>query len=40
MGVFFFSRDCSIFYMRRKVQKDLGDQTRIISRFSVAPLNW
>jgi len=35
-----FSRDCSIFYMRRKVQKDLVDQNRIISRFNVAPLNW
>ncbi|CAF1084651.1 unnamed protein product [Adineta steineri] len=34
------NRDCSIFYMRRKVQKDLGDQTRIISRFSVPALNW
>lgn len=37
---FYFSRDCPIFYMRRKVQKDLADQDRIISRFNVAPLNW
>ncbi|CAF0813289.1 unnamed protein product [Rotaria sordida] len=34
------NRDCSIFYMRRKVQKDLTDQNRIVSRFNVAPLNW
>ncbi|UJR27869.1 hypothetical protein I4U23_009134 [Adineta vaga] len=34
------NRDCSIFYMRRKVQKDLTDQNRVISRFNVPPLNW
>ena len=39
-SILLFSRDCSIFYMRRKVQKDLADQNRIITRFSVAPLNW
>lgn len=27
------SRDCPIFYMRKKVQKDLADQDKIISRF-------
>ncbi|CAF0793939.1 unnamed protein product [Didymodactylos carnosus] len=34
------NRDCSIFYMRRKVQKDLGDQDRIIERFGNNMLNW
>lgn len=28
-----FSRDCPIFYMRKKVQKDLDDQEKLISRF-------
>ncbi|XP_028824417.1 DNA polymerase delta catalytic subunit isoform X1 [Denticeps clupeoides] len=27
------SRDCPIFYMRKKVQKDLDDQEKLISRF-------
>lgn len=27
------SRDCPIFYMRKKVQKDLGDQDKLLSRF-------
>ncbi|XP_033645764.1 DNA polymerase delta catalytic subunit-like [Asterias rubens] len=27
------SRDCPIFYMRKKVQKDLGDQDAIVQRF-------
>ncbi|KAG9342854.1 hypothetical protein JZ751_015061 [Albula glossodonta] len=27
------SRDCPIFYMRKKVQKDLNDQQRMVSRF-------
>lgn len=27
------SRDCPIFYMRKKVQKDLDDQTTLVSRF-------
>ncbi|KAI1884714.1 hypothetical protein AGOR_G00229260 [Albula goreensis] len=27
------SRDCPIFYMRKKVQKDLNDQQRLVSRF-------
>ncbi|KAI8477524.1 DNA polymerase delta catalytic subunit, partial [Branchiostoma belcheri] len=27
------SRDCPIFYMRKKVQKDLADQDKIIHRF-------
>ncbi|XP_052400675.1 DNA polymerase delta catalytic subunit [Carassius gibelio] len=28
------SRDCPIFYMRKKVQKDLDDQEKLVSRFS------
>uniref|UniRef100_H3B666 DNA polymerase n=1 Tax=Latimeria chalumnae TaxID=7897 RepID=H3B666_LATCH len=32
------SRDCPIFYMRKKVQKDLGDQERLVSRFG--PPTW
>uniref|UniRef100_A0A8C1RL11 DNA polymerase n=1 Tax=Cyprinus carpio TaxID=7962 RepID=A0A8C1RL11_CYPCA len=28
------SRDCPIFYMRKKVQKDLDDQEKLISRFA------
>ncbi|XP_007955835.1 DNA polymerase delta catalytic subunit [Orycteropus afer afer] len=27
------SRDCPIFYMRKKVRKDLGDQERLLQRF-------
>lgn len=27
------SRDCPIFYMRKKVQKDLSDQDKLIQRF-------
>lgn len=27
------SRDCPIFYMRKKVQKDLDDQSKLVSRF-------
>lgn len=27
------SRDCPIFYMRKKVQKDLDDQNKLVSRF-------
>ena len=30
------SRDCPIFYMRKKVQKDLADQDKLIGRFSVS----
>ena len=29
-----YSRDCPIFYMRKKVQKDLTEQDKTISRFS------
>ncbi|XP_071104876.1 DNA polymerase delta catalytic subunit-like [Haliotis cracherodii] len=29
------SRDCPIFYMRKKVQKDLADQDKLIMRFGV-----
>ncbi|KAF0032568.1 hypothetical protein F2P81_014858 [Scophthalmus maximus] len=28
-----YSRDCPIFYMRKKVQKDLDDQSKLVSRF-------
>ncbi|XP_077476074.1 DNA polymerase delta catalytic subunit isoform X2 [Stigmatopora argus] len=28
------SRDCPIFYMRKKVQKDLDDQSKLVSRFA------
>lgn len=31
-----FSRDCPIFYMRKKVQKDLADQDKLIQRFGAA----
>ena len=30
---FSFSRDCPIFYMRKKVQKDLADQDKLMVRF-------
>ena len=30
---FYFSRDCPIFYMRKKVQKDLAHQDNIVKRF-------
>ncbi|PRD29445.1 UNVERIFIED_CONTAM: Pold1 [Trichonephila clavipes] len=33
------SRDCPIFYMRKKVQKDLGDQEKVIQRFG-SVMNW
>jgi DNA polymerase delta subunit 1 len=29
----FSSQDCPIFYMRKKVQKDLEEQDKLISRF-------
>ncbi|KAG5854660.1 DNA polymerase delta catalytic subunit-like [Anguilla anguilla] len=29
------SRDCPIFYMRKKVQKDLDDQEKLVSRFGI-----
>ena len=29
----FFSRDCPIFYMRKKAQKDLSDQHKLVARF-------
>jgi hypothetical protein len=32
------SQDCPIFYMRKKVQKDLQDQDKLINRFG--NLNW
>ena len=31
--IFFFSRDCPIFYMRKKVQIELADQDKMITRF-------
>ena len=30
------SRDCPIFYMRKKVQKDLVDQDKLVKRFGVS----
>lgn len=30
------SRDCPIFYMRKKVQKDLADQEKVVQRFGYA----
>lgn len=30
------SRDCPIFYMRKKVQKDLAEQDKVIQRFGTA----
>ena len=29
----FCSRDCPIFYMRKKVQKDLSEQDKLVERF-------
>ena len=29
-----YSRDCPIFYMRKKVQKDLADQENLVNRFN------
>jgi DNA polymerase delta subunit 1 len=34
------SRDCPIFYMRKKVQKDLKDATAELDRFSKGSLSW
>lgn len=34
--LFHCSRDCPIFYMRTKVQKDLADQDAVIKRFGCA----
>lgn len=31
--ILFFSRDCPIFYMRKKVQKDLADHDKLMERF-------
>jgi len=33
------SRDCPIFYMRRKIQKDLADAQAVVERFESAPLS-
>ncbi|GFT38521.1 DNA polymerase delta catalytic subunit [Nephila pilipes] len=33
------SRDCPIFYMRKKVQKDLSDQEKVVNRFGNV-MNW
>ena len=30
------SRDCPIFYMRKKVQQDLQDQDKLVERFGLA----
>jgi len=34
------SRDCPIFYMRKKIQKDLGDAQNLIERFEDMSLDW
>jgi hypothetical protein len=34
------SRDCPIFYMRKKVQKDLKDATAELDRFEKGSLAW
>ena len=34
------SRDCPIFYIRKKIQKDLSDTQNVISRFEGAALDW
>ncbi|XP_027705570.1 DNA polymerase delta catalytic subunit-like [Vombatus ursinus] len=35
------SRDCPIFYMRKKVQKDLDDQEQLLARFGPpGPATW
>jgi DNA polymerase delta subunit 1 len=34
------SRDCPIFYMRKKVQKDLKDATAELDRFERGSLSW
>ena len=34
-----YSRDCPIFYMRKKVQKDLSDQDKLVQRFG-DPNDW
>ena len=34
------SRDCPIFYMRKKVQKDLDDATSELERFERGSLAW
>ncbi len=31
-----YSRDCPIFYMRKKVQKDLSDQDKLVERFGTS----
>nr|QZX63221.1 DNA polymerase delta subunit 1 [Halisarca dujardinii] len=33
------NRDCSIFYMRKKVQKEVGDQDKLLARF-ISPDEW
>ena len=34
------SRDCPIFYMRKKVQKDLADQDKLVKRFGASDWWW
>lgn len=36
----FSSRDCPIFYMRKKVQKDVEDQDKLVGRFGSPCCNW
>ena len=35
-----YSRDCPIFYMRKKVQKDLVDQDQLVKRFGASDWWW
>ena len=34
------SRDCPIFYMRKKVQIELGEKDKVLQRFGAANLSW
>lgn len=34
------SRDCPIFYMRKKIQIELGDKDKVLQRFGAANLTW
>ena len=33
-------RDCPIFYMRKKIQIELGDKDKVLQRFGAANLTW
>ena len=34
------SRDCPIFYMRKKIQIELGEKDKVLQRFGEANLTW